>query len=468
MTVAMWQLLTRIEYSQDRTSGGDLVRAALTVAGLVGATVALVVAYRRQRDAEASRFVERFGAAAAQLGDPDPAVRLAGVYAISSVADETDSPIFRQQCIDVLCGYLRMPHETVEGMPSIVERSRKTTGSPDDSSDTGEVETTDLQRFRHHDAEVRKSIVRVICEHLQQDAAPSWSEFRVDLTGATLESANFAGCIFKEKAHFANVIFLGTTYFNGAHFHEGAIFVESTFKGPANFVSRNIDGTEPTVFHSHVSFDGTNFETGVGWIGTQFLSTVSLSATPRANIHIPIDRRTTFTAGAIFKDVKFAGKVVCHHAQIQKHLKVENVTFEAEASFAGSVVAESTAFINSSFHDRALFMDCEFQGVVEFRTIEFMRGANFSATTFNAPTVFDDWSSAYETSFVECKFVGMTSFGGNGPKWHQLVMPWNHVPPELFDLMPPEKQPKTVKPYPWPGPKDRDEMYAQRSAEKRD
>ncbi|WP_067684067.1 hypothetical protein [Nocardia miyunensis] len=44
------------------------------VAG-VGGVVALVVAYLRQRDLEQGRFVERFGAAAAQLGPTDVAVR---------------------------------------------------------------------------------------------------------------------------------------------------------------------------------------------------------------------------------------------------------------------------------------------------------------------------------------------------------------------------------------------------------
>jgi hypothetical protein len=66
------------------------------------------VAYRRQRDIEQGRFVERFGAAAAQLGDHDVAVRIAGVYAMAGVADESTG-VRRQQCIDVLCVYLTPP-----------------------------------------------------------------------------------------------------------------------------------------------------------------------------------------------------------------------------------------------------------------------------------------------------------------------------------------------------------------------
>ncbi|WP_433729649.1 hypothetical protein ACQP0C_00945 [Nocardia sp. CA-129566] len=87
----------------------DVTRVALTVVAGVGGVVALVIAYRRQRDLEQSRFVERFGVAAAQLGATDVAVRIAGVYAMAGVADESDG-LRRQQCIDVLCGYLRLPY----------------------------------------------------------------------------------------------------------------------------------------------------------------------------------------------------------------------------------------------------------------------------------------------------------------------------------------------------------------------
>lgn len=65
-----------------------------TVAG-AGALVALIVAYRRQKVAEADSnhdrtrvFNERFTAIATQLGDAQPAVRLAGVHALAGLADD--------------------------------------------------------------------------------------------------------------------------------------------------------------------------------------------------------------------------------------------------------------------------------------------------------------------------------------------------------------------------------------------
>lgn len=62
--------------------------------------------------ADAKDFRERYVSASTQLGDDKPMMtRLAGVYAMSNLADDwgmTD-PAQRQACIDVLCAYLRAP-----------------------------------------------------------------------------------------------------------------------------------------------------------------------------------------------------------------------------------------------------------------------------------------------------------------------------------------------------------------------
>ena len=94
----------------------DLIGVAQLVFASVagaGALVALIVAYRRQRVAEADSahdrirvFNERFIAISAQLGDDNAAVRLAGVHAMAGLADDWQEN--RQTCVDVLCAYLRM------------------------------------------------------------------------------------------------------------------------------------------------------------------------------------------------------------------------------------------------------------------------------------------------------------------------------------------------------------------------
>lgn len=58
-------------------------------------------------------FNERFTAIATQLGDDQPAVRLAGVYATAGLADDWKQN--RQTCVSVLCAYLRLPYDPEPG-----------------------------------------------------------------------------------------------------------------------------------------------------------------------------------------------------------------------------------------------------------------------------------------------------------------------------------------------------------------
>ncbi len=91
--------------------------------------------------ADQAAFRTRYAESAAQLGHDKPAIRLAGVYAMAQLADDWADPAAQQQCIDVLCAYLRMP------LPTDV------TGTPL----PGEVQ-------------VRETVVRVITAHLRAEA----------------------------------------------------------------------------------------------------------------------------------------------------------------------------------------------------------------------------------------------------------------------------------------------------------
>ncbi len=61
---AQWALHQLITTNHAAAQPIDVTKLSLTVVAGVGGIVALVVAYRRQRDIEQGRFVERFGAAA--------------------------------------------------------------------------------------------------------------------------------------------------------------------------------------------------------------------------------------------------------------------------------------------------------------------------------------------------------------------------------------------------------------------
>src|SRR3954454_13312596 len=113
--------------SKDRL---EVVKLILAIVGGVGAVVALTIAYRRQRRGENAEhdqyiklFTDRLGMAAEQLGHESPATRMAGVYAMSRLADDVDDEDTdgRQQCINVLCSYLRLPYEPERGLPGYRE-----------------------------------------------------------------------------------------------------------------------------------------------------------------------------------------------------------------------------------------------------------------------------------------------------------------------------------------------------------
>jgi hypothetical protein len=153
---------------------GVLQLVFATVAG-AGALVALIVAYRRQKITEANSvhdrtrvFNERFTAIAPQLGDAQPAVRLAGVHAMAGLADDWKQN--RQTCIDVLCAYLRLPYD------------------PDPGNDADPAQRTAYRANR----EVRHTIIRLIGAHLRPGAAVSWQGRNFDFTGVVFDGGDFS------------------------------------------------------------------------------------------------------------------------------------------------------------------------------------------------------------------------------------------------------------------------------------
>ncbi|WP_280332962.1 pentapeptide repeat-containing protein [Nocardia wallacei] len=213
----------------------DVVKVALTVVAGVGGVVALVIAYRRQRDLEQGRFVERFGAAAAQLGATDVAIRIAGVYAMSGVADESDG-LRRQQCINVLCGYLRLPYTPELGVNHQTKRVRKRRGRG------GSGENEDHFEYRQNDREVRQTIVRAIADHLRPTAENSWSTSDFDFRTAHLEDADFGDATFSGATRFEDATFTGTTIFVNATFSGAAGFSGARFTGAAGFTDATFIG----------------------------------------------------------------------------------------------------------------------------------------------------------------------------------------------------------------------------------
>jgi len=176
----------------------DVYKTALAGVTGIGGAVALVVAYRRQRDAEQSRFVERFGAAAAQLGDQDVAVRIAGVYAMAGVADECSDLSRRQQCIDALCGYLRLPYDPEHGSSHRTEHVTKFTRS---ETPITSVEEQFTHRLRRTIAKYAKPSSGSSAHTYKTMPENSWSQHDFDFTGVLFENVNFGGATFSGEQH---------------------------------------------------------------------------------------------------------------------------------------------------------------------------------------------------------------------------------------------------------------------------
>jgi hypothetical protein len=288
-------------------SAVDVVKASLpAIAGVVIA-VALVLVYRRQKDTERAQFAQRFGAASAQLGDSETAVRIAGVYAMAAAADE--SPVFarRQQCIDALCGYLRLPYDPDSGSNNLSEFVSTTTWSA--TPPAVNIEETRRQTVRQNDREVRDTIGRVLSQRLSGTADTSWSGNDFDLTGVLFEDAWFARARFSGRH----------VWFDGA-----------VFSGPnASF--------EDVEFNSEVvSFDGASFESDATFAGSTFRA------------------RTASFDGAAFRgkdtsfdETRFAGEYV----------SFRRVGFSSEQTSFGSAVFKC---LRASFDSPAEWKNVEF------------------------------------------------------------------------------------------------------------
>ena len=322
----------------------EVVKTTLALMAALGAVLTGVYAYRKQRlsegdaaRADADQLTQRYSTAAEQLGHNKAAVRLAGVYAMARLADEWPKqrlPVLfrgrgdpgkheaRQQCIDVLCAYLRMPADPDAG--------------------GGE-------------SQVRATIVRTIAGHLHDHSASSWQEHDFDFRGATLHDADFGGTRFSGE----------TTDFGGTTFSaETTTFDRATFSAETTTFDRATFSAEFTTFDratfsgKRTHFEGATFsgkKTNFG--GTTFSGkyTTFLGATFSAE-NTTFDRakfsgettdfgRTTFSGEYTqFGGTTFSAKYTTF---LKATFSAKYTTFD-RATFSGSTTAD-TATGQASF-----------------------------------------------------------------------------------------------------------------------
>ncbi|WP_448628279.1 pentapeptide repeat-containing protein [Geodermatophilus sp. URMC 64] len=224
----------------------ELIRTTIAVLAFWGAVLTGVYAYRKQRlsEGEARRlderqFLDRYSAAAEQLGAESAATRIAGAYAMSGLADDWHE--YRQMCVDVLCGYVRLPHAV-------------------DPSDP---------KYREGDREVRRAIVRIIRNNLRgSDRRKRWTNLVFSFEGAIFDYGDLSHARFEggwvsfHRARFVDRSFdLTGTVFQGT----GVSFGKATFEGGEVKFHRT-DFSKAR----EVSFEGAAFISGeVRFAGTR-------------------------------------------------------------------------------------------------------------------------------------------------------------------------------------------------------
>ncbi|MFE9327381.1 pentapeptide repeat-containing protein [Nocardia sp. NPDC052278] len=414
VAVATYGFLHRImPASQEKAAPIDITRVSLTVVAGVGGVVALVIAYRRQRDVEQSRFVERFGAAAGQLGATDVAVRIAGVYAMAGAADESDG-LRRQQCIDVLCGYLRLPYDPDHSSSA---RTKLVTTVP--RIDGGETE--EHIEYRQNDREVRRTIVRVIAEHLRSEAEYSWSTSNFDLRTAHLEEAAFSAATFSGNTWFDRATFDGAAQFDEAIFNGPAGFDGATFNGPAGFGAAAFNGRtrfSETTFNSSAEFRRVVLNGDARFYRAAFNGHAEFqeATLSRAEFY-----RATFDGHAWFDKATFKGDTVFHGAR-----------FYGRAEFNAATFNDAAEFGKATFDGRTGFQDTAFNGEVRFTEATFNGGAGFKGVRFTAPTTFSN-----------------TDFGSEQVVF-DLPVRWGPPAPEFDWDQDIAMKPVNVEPQDWP------------------
>ena len=204
----------------------DLLQAAIAVLSAIAAMIGAVFLYRRSRvnladsrRSDAAAYQQRFVDASTLLGNEKPAVRVAGVIALAALA--RDSQALRQDCVDVLCSYMRLPLVRRGEVPA-QERTAGYSGR--EIVDGGE-------------NEVRNSLVKALVLLLLADPeVESWVPIRLDLRGAVFgHDTYFRNAVFTGHANFGGAIFTDIAHFGGAKFKGQATFTGAKFMGDTTF-----------------------------------------------------------------------------------------------------------------------------------------------------------------------------------------------------------------------------------------
>lgn len=244
-------------------------------------------AFPRRRFRGPRQAAEMFVSAAAQLYAGDGTTQVRAVRTLAEIADRSTS-VLRQQCVDVLCGYLPLPR---------------------------------CERLGGYERAVRRTITAVLGDRLRRGARRSWSGATFDLRNAHLEDADFTNAVFRGPVIFEHATLAGTTRFDGATFAAETHFQAATF---------DTAWFRRAVFADSARFFGARFDRA-RFDGTTFCGSAQFPlADFAADARFP---QATFRDGAYFDSARFRGTADFGAAGFSGPARFDGATFTIDSSF---------------------------------------------------------------------------------------------------------------------------------------
>lgn len=369
----------------------SIAATSLTIVGGVGAVAYLVIKYqerqqagrdeeraKREEDREKGRLVNtKMQDAVDQLGSDRASTRIAGVYALTDVAD-TYGGGYRQRVVDILCGYLRSDRETyplgADGKPA--------TDQPRSGDSDKAVESTIIAVMRNHLLKERKADngeirVRQIVRDDQL-----WCDCAFDLHGVTfheyvdlmditfVRGLNFNRSKFEDHINSKRATFEGYVVFIGTIFKGDANFSRATFKGEVHF--------NEAIFKGEARFNEAIFKRDAYFSKSTFKGLTDFSG-------------TTFEYATDFRRMVFEGLA-----------SFSGAIFKGNADFCRTTFKGNTELIDATFKGCVGFIEATFKGSTYFSGVAFKRDVNFNRAGFCSKTTFSEIQG--RPTFRKCKF----------------------------------------------------------------
>ena len=246
---------------------------------------------------------------AGQLADATGPAEVRTIIAALEALGQAD-PDARQAVLDVVCGYLRRPS--------------RPPGDTAELGTAGPAARAAAQALLH---------ARLVPQHggSKHGGSELWSGLHLDLSGASVQDLDLRGAVLR-SATFAGTRFSGVTRLTGARCAGRVVFTDAVFTGPV--LVDDVDFTGP------VRFTGARFDTTVSFTRTTFRGRADFAG-------------ACFTGPAEFGSARFLGDTAFSSRDRGPAVFLARAGFEqtcfTAVTFAGVRWPDDTSFQHAEF-----------------------------------------------------------------------------------------------------------------------